>query len=483
MPPHPRGLALGGHGGAEDVGQAVDVGLGALLGDGDEQAVGVLVVLAAEREARVDAGVLAAGDDAIDRRLQAHGELAHHRLLVQRLDAVERRQCLARVVRALQQQLAELDEPAAAQPGQVDDAGQRVERLGGADVRGRLLAADVLLARLQREHEAAAPVDVARLARDPPGHAPQVGLGGGEEAERRAAEVQAVAERLALPDGDVDAALARRLEDPERDRVVGADDDRGRVLGGARQRGGVLDGAEEVGLLEDDRARVLVDGGGPGVGVGDAVAQADLDDLVAVAGGERAQRRARVRVHAARDDDPRLAVGELGQVGGGRDGARALVDARVGDRQRRQLGDRRLVLEHHLQPALGDLGLVGRVGRQELRAPHEHVDDRRDVVVVHAGAEEGDLVLGARVGRGQRAQVRVDVLLGHAGGQVERALQAHGGRDLAIEELLERADADLGQHRLEVLGGCRRVGAQLRTGSWSTRRRRAGRRARRGPTA
>ena len=235
---------------------------------------------------------------------QAHGELAHHRLLVQRLDAVERGQRLARVVRALQQQLAELDEPAAAQPGEVDDAGQRVERLGGADVRGRLLAADVLLARLQREHEAAAPVDVARLARDAPGHAPQVGLGGGEEAERRAAEVQAVAERLALADGHVDAALARRLEDPQRDRVVGADDDRGRVLGGARQRGGVLDRAEEVGLLEDDRARVLVDGGGPGVGVGDAVAQPDLDDLVAVAGGQRAQRRARVRVHAARDDDP-----------------------------------------------------------------------------------------------------------------------------------------------------------------------------------
>ena len=204
---------------------------------------------------------------------QPHRELAHDRLLVQRLDAVERGQRLARVVRALQQQLAELDEPAAAQPGEVDDAGQRVERLGGADVRGRLLAADVLLARLQRQHEAAAPVDVARLARDAPGHAAQVGLGGGEEAERRAAEVQAVAERLALAHGHVDAALARRLEDPQRDRVVGADDHRRRVLGGGRQRGGVLDRAEEVGLLEDDGARVLVDGGGPRVGVGDAVAQ------------------------------------------------------------------------------------------------------------------------------------------------------------------------------------------------------------------
>ena len=47
----------------------------------------------------------------------------------------------------------------------------------------------------------------------------------GEEAERRAAEVQAVAERLALADADVDAALAGRLQDAERDRVVRADDD------------------------------------------------------------------------------------------------------------------------------------------------------------------------------------------------------------------------------------------------------------------
>ena len=109
--------------------------------------------------------------------------------------------------------------PAAAEPGQVDDAGERVERLRGADVRGRLLAADVLLARLQRQHEAAAAVDVARLAGDAARHPAQVLLARGEEAERRAAEVEAVAERLALADGDVDAALAGRREDAERDRV------------------------------------------------------------------------------------------------------------------------------------------------------------------------------------------------------------------------------------------------------------------------
>ena len=96
----------------------------------------------------------------VDRRVELDRELAHDRLLVQQLDAVERGERRARVGGALEQQLAQLDEPAAAEPAQVDDAGERVERLRGADVVGRLLAADVLLARLQREHEAAAAVDV-----------------------------------------------------------------------------------------------------------------------------------------------------------------------------------------------------------------------------------------------------------------------------------------------------------------------------------
>ena len=78
---------------------------------------------------------------------------------------------------------------------------------------GRLLAADVLLARLEREHEAAAAVDVGRLAGDPAGHPAQVLLGRGEESERRAAVVEPAAERLALAEGDVDAALAGRPQD------------------------------------------------------------------------------------------------------------------------------------------------------------------------------------------------------------------------------------------------------------------------------
>src|SRR6185295_9041502 len=109
-------------------------------------------------------------------------------------------------------------------PGQVHDARERVQSLGGADVVSGLFAADVLLARLEGEHEAALALDVARLARDPARHLAQEPLRRREEAERRPAEVEPVAERLALADADVHALLAGRLEDAERQRVRRADD-------------------------------------------------------------------------------------------------------------------------------------------------------------------------------------------------------------------------------------------------------------------
>ena len=56
----------------------------------------------------------------------------------------------------------------------------------------------------------------------------------------------------------------------------------------------------------------------------------------------------------------------------------------------------------------------------------------------------------------------VDLLLGQARRQVELAAEAHARGDLAVEELVERADADLGEHLAQVLGGDGGVAAQVR---------------------
>ena len=141
------------------VDEAVDVLARALLGDRDQQAV----VL--EREAGVDALGGAALDDGVHGRVEPTANSRTTGCSCSSSTPSSSASAVARVGGALQQQLAELDEAAAAEPAQVDHAGERVERLRGADVVRRLLAADVLLARLQREHEAAAAVDVASSRR------------------------------------------------------------------------------------------------------------------------------------------------------------------------------------------------------------------------------------------------------------------------------------------------------------------------------
>ena len=111
--------------------------------------------------------------------------------------------------------------------------------------------------------------------------------------KRRAAEVEPVAERLALADGDVDAEVAGRAQDAERDRVALDDHERARRLGGRHERLEVLDRAEEVRVLQEDGADVVVERVGQRVRVGRRRrASGDLLDLVAPARAGRGERLA-----------------------------------------------------------------------------------------------------------------------------------------------------------------------------------------------
>ena len=117
---------------------------------------------------------------------------------------VSARDQLARCARA--QAAATRSSPCGAHERQVDRRRRHQQALVGADVGGRLGAADVLLARLQREREARPAVDIERAADDAAGHLPHVLHARGHEAEVRAARGQRHAERLAFADGDVGAA-------------------------------------------------------------------------------------------------------------------------------------------------------------------------------------------------------------------------------------------------------------------------------------
>ena len=174
------------------------------------------------------------------------------------VDAVDRHRVEPRVVAQRQaggaqrvggdrgQPLGALGDPA--QPGRAvvggvepGDVGQ--QHLGRADVGRRLLAADVLLAGLQRQAQRGPTGGVGADADEPPGQGPRRRLLGGDERGVRSAEHHRDTEPLRRADGDVGTELTRRRREHARQQVGGDD-------GQAAGRVHPLDGVAPV----DDRA-------------------------------------------------------------------------------------------------------------------------------------------------------------------------------------------------------------------------------------
>ena len=110
------------------------------------------------------------------------------------------------------------------------------------------------------------------------------------------------------------------------------------------------------------------------------------------AGG--AQRLHGPRIDARGHQHPALRAGER-HVHRLHEGGRAVVERGVGHLEAGELTDHRLVLEQHLEHALGELGLVRRVRGVELRTSRERPHDRGHVMVVGSAAREADEVVGA----------------------------------------------------------------------------------------
>jgi hypothetical protein len=258
----------------------------------------------------------------------------------------------------------------------------RQQHLRGADVGGRLLAPDVLLARLQRQAVAGVAVRIDAGADEAARHLALELVAAGQVGRVRTAGTHRHAETLRAADRDVGAELARWLEQRQRQQV-GGDDER-RLL-----RVRLLDKRRQV-VDQPGRRRVLGDDG-------EAVVR-------------RQQRRHRADQHlqserlAARADDLdrlRVAVGGDDQrVGPGLHAAprqrhrlgrrRGLVEhRRAGHRQAGEVGHHGLEVDQRLQPALADLGLVGRVRRVPGRVLEDVAqDDARRVGAVVALADE-----------------------------------------------------------------------------------------------
>jgi hypothetical protein len=231
----------------------------------------------------------------------------------------------------------------------------REEHLGGADVGRGFLAADVLLARAEGEAEGRVALRVLGHADEAAGHLAFAGVARGEEAGVRAAEAERHAEALRGAHGDVGAEFARRAQQREREQIGGDDAARAGGVDAGEEIGEVADVAPGVGILHEHADEA----GGRLVGA--MVAHHDLEperlgaglddvDRLRVAGGGDEERVSRALMHAGAEHH--------GLGGGG-----ALVEHRgVGDLEAGEIADHRLEIEQRFEAALGNLGLVGRVG-------------------------------------------------------------------------------------------------------------------------
>src|SRR5438445_3484534 len=142
----------------------------------------------------------------------------------------------------------------------MDRERERAQTRISADVAGRPLAANVLLAGRQGQHPAAPAVGVDGLADETARHLSDELVAAGEEAEMRPAEIERVAERLTFSGDDVGPHLARRPNRTER-QDLGHDDDEQRagLVADLRELGVIADLAEKIGVLHDDAGGVAAD--------------------------------------------------------------------------------------------------------------------------------------------------------------------------------------------------------------------------------
>ena len=357
-----------------------------------------------------------------------------------------------------------------AQQRQMDGESQGAKARIGADVAGRLFAADMLLAGGQGQHKAAPPFGIHRLAAQAARHLAQEFLAGGEQAHIRPAEIQTVADGLAFRRHNIRALRAGRLQQTQRYDFRHHRDQQ-RALGMSRLGDGpqVADQAEHIRRLHHHTGGILVDQSDDVLGL----ARRDRD---AGDGAEQARHRLHrlgiMGMQAARQD--RLAafgdaLGHQHRFGGG---GGTVIERGVGHLhagQQRHLG---LELEQILQRALGDFRLVGRVAGEEFRALDQVIHRAGHMVLVGARTAEEWGGPGGGVLRRHLRQRALHFHLALGVGQIEG-----GQRDMrrpghVAEQRVHIRRADPRQHGAAVVGGQRQIAHP--TGSprtWHRRRR------------
>ncbi|CUH41249.1 hypothetical protein RUM4293_00117 [Ruegeria atlantica] len=323
------------------------------------------------------------------------------------------------------------------------------QRLRGADIRVGFLAANVLLAGLQRQAVSLVAARVDRHADDPAGHRPLQLVTGRHIGRVRAAIAHRHAKALGRADGNIRAHLAGGFQQRQR-QDVGGNNGNGFVFvqGGDLVRE-VAHMAVGAGILEDrakdrpcvQRVRVghlHVDAQRLGAGFD------HRDGLrVAVLVHEES------RVVGLR---PATAFGHRHRFGSS---SRLVQKRGIGHVQPGQVADHGLEVQQRLKTALADLGLVGRIGGVPGRVFQDVAQDRRrrgGAIVPLADQRGQNLVLARHL-----FHVKERIAFGHRRTPVQRLFLPDRRRDGGVDQLVQRLEAN----HLEHVAHFRRAGPDM----------------------
>ena len=284
----------------------------------------------------------------------------------------------------------------------VEAGHHRQQNLGGADVAGGLVPADVLLAGLQGQAQRRMALGIHRLPHQAPWDLALVGWGGREEGRMGSAKTQGDPQALGAAHRNLDPQFGHRRHQHLGHGIDGGRHDHARVARCSNDGPGVPEGAGAAGQLQQQTK---------GITEGLRALQQLLgldplqDELQRFSPGlqDRPGLREDRFIH---QETARVAVAAGPQAQGHRLGrCRGLIQQRgVGDRQARELADQGLEIEQRLQPPLADLRLIGGVGRVPGRVLEDMtLDQRRGNAAVVAQADQRAAHL---VGRRNLLQLR-----------------------------------------------------------------------------
>jgi len=319
------------------------------------------------------------------------------------------------------------------------------ENLGGTDVAGGAVAADVLFAGLEGKAVGGAAGGVFGDADEAAGEEALVGELGGEVGGVGAAEADGDAEALGVADGDIGAEFARRGE-KEKGEGIGDDDGEGAGVADLFQRGtevvnaavgfrvGENAGEEFRGEVGGEVGRFMnfpTEDGGAGVDDGGG-------------GG----------VEAGGDPEGvafRLVDGGVGKEDGLSSGGALVEEGGVGDLHPGEFEDHGLEVEEGFEAALRDLGLIRGVGTvpagilDDVAAEHR---GRDGAVVAESDEGAAGLVLGEDF-----FEFRQGGGFGGGGGGVGGGGGREAGWKGRLDEILKGFEAKEAEHLLLVFFG------------------------------